>query len=37
MNNKQVLVYGVLRNVFVGQIHFKELIKFRKFIEIFKK
>ena len=41
MNNKPVLVYGVLgstndlRSVLVGQIHFKKLIKFRKFIEIF--
>ena len=41
MNNKQVLVYGVLestndlRNVFVVNIHFKKLVKFRKFINIF--
>ena len=41
MNNKQVLTNGVLestndlRSVFVGHIHFKKLIKFRKFIEIF--
>ena len=36
MSNKQVLVYGVLestnnlRSDFVGHIHFKKLIKFRK-------
>ena len=41
MRNKQVLVYGMLestkdlRNVFVGHIHFKKTMKFRKFIEIF--
>ena len=41
MSNKQILVYGVLestndlRSVFVGHIHFKKLMKFRKFIEIF--
>ena len=41
MNNKQVLVYGVLessndlRKVFVGYVHFKKLMKFRQFIEIF--
>ena len=41
MNNKQVLVYGLLestndlRSIFVGHIHFKKLMKFRKFIEIF--
>ena len=41
MSNKQVIVYGVsqttndLRSVFVGHIHFKKLMKFRKFIEIF--
>ena len=41
MNNKQVLVYGLLeskndlRNIFVEQIHFIKLMKFRKFIEIF--
>ena len=41
MSNKQVLVYGVLdstnylRSVFVGHIHFKKLIKFQKFTEIF--
>ena len=41
MNNKQVLVYGLLestndvRSIFVGHIHFKRLIKFRKFVEIF--
>ena len=41
MNNKQVLVYRVLestkdlRNVFVGHIHFKKLMKSQKFIEIF--
>ena len=41
MSNKQVLVYGVLestndlRSVFVGHIHFKKIMKFRKFIEIF--
>ena len=29
MNNKQVLVYGILES------HFKKLIKFQKFIEIF--
>ena len=41
MNNKQVLFYGViestndLRSIFVGHIHFKKLMKLRKFIEIF--
>ena len=41
MNNKQVLVYGLLelkndlRSIFVGQIHFKKLMKFRKYVEIF--
>ena len=41
MDNKQVLVDGVLettndlRSLFVGHIHFKKLMKFRKFIEIF--
>ena len=41
MNNKQVLIYGLLestndlRNVFVGHIHFEKLTNFRKFIEIF--
>ena len=41
MNNKQVIVYGLLestndlRSIFVGHIHFKKLMKFRKFIEIF--
>ena len=41
MSNKQVLVYGVLestnnlRSAFVGHIHFKKLMKFRKFIGIF--
>ena len=41
MNNKQVLVYGMLektndlRRIFVGHILFKKLMKFRKFIEIF--
>ena len=41
MSNKQVVVYGVLestsdlRGVFVGHIHFKKLMKFRKIIEIF--
>ena len=41
MNNKQVLVYGMLettndlRSIFVGHILFKKLMKFRKFIEIF--
>ena len=41
MNNKQVLVYGLLestndlRSIFVGHIHSKKLMKFRKFIEIF--
>ena len=41
MNNKQVLTNGVLestndlRSVFVGHIHFKKLMKFQKFIEIF--
>ena len=40
MSNK-VLVYGVLestnnfRSVFVGHIHFKKVMKFRKLIEIF--
>ena len=38
--NKQVLVYGSLvttnklRSIFVGHIHLKKLMKFRKFIEI---
>ena len=38
---EQVLAYGVLestndlRNLFVGNIHFKKLMKFRKFIKIF--
>ena len=42
MNNKQVLVYGALestndlRSVFVGHIYFKKLMKFQKFIEIFR-
>ena len=42
MNNKQVLVYGLLelkndlRSIFVGQIHFKKLMKFRKYVEIFR-
>ena len=41
MNNKQVRVYGVvestndLRSIFMGHIHFKKLMKFRKYIEIF--
>ena len=41
MSNKQVLVNWFLestndlRSVFVGHIHFKKLMKFRKFIEIF--
>ena len=41
MSNKQVLVYGVsestndLRSAFVRHIHFKKLMKLRKFIEIF--
>ena len=41
MNNKQVLGYGLLestndlRSIFVGHIHSKKLMKFRKFIEIF--
>ena len=41
MNNKQVLVYGLLElandlgSIFVGHIHFKKLMKFQKFIEIF--
>ena len=41
MNNKQVLVSVVLestndlRSIFVGHIHFKKLLKFRKFIKIF--
>ena len=41
MNNKQVFAYGLLlstndlRSIFVGHIHFKKLMKFRKFIEIF--
>ena len=41
MNNKQVIVDGVLestndlRSVFVGHNHFKKLMKFWKFIEIF--
>ena len=41
MNNKQVLVYGVLestndlRNFCMGRIHFKELLKYQKSIEIF--
>ena len=41
MNNKQVLVYGVLewtndlKSVFVRHIHFKKLMKFRKFINYF--
>ena len=41
MNNKQALVYGMLestndlRSVFVGYIHFKKLMKLRKFIAIF--
>ena len=41
MNNKQILVYVALeskndsRSIFVGRIHFKKLMKFRKFIEIF--
>ena len=41
IKNEQVLIYGVLEStndlssVFVGHIHFKKLLKFRKFIEIF--
>ena len=41
MSNKQVLVNGVLesindlRSVFVGHSHFKKVIKFGKFVEIF--
>ena len=41
MNNKQVRVYGVLestndlRSTLMGHIHFKKLMKFRKYIEIF--
>ena len=41
MSNKLVLVYGMLestndlKSVFVGHIHFKKLMKFQKFIEIF--
>ena len=41
MNNKQGLVYGLLastrglRSIFVGHIHLKKLMKFRKFTEIF--
>ena len=41
ISHKQVLVHRVLestndlRSVFVGNIHFKKLMKFRKFIEIF--
>ena len=41
MNNKQVIVYGVLkstnnlRSIYVRHIHFKKLMKFQKFIEIF--
>ena len=40
ISNKEVLDYGVLESindltVFVGHIHFKKLMKFRKFIEIF--
>ena len=41
MKNKQVLVYGLLQSIndlrsnFVGHIHFKKLMKFLKFIEIF--
>ena len=42
MNNKQVLVYGVLeprndlRNFSMGRIHFKKLLKYQKSIEIFR-
>ena len=38
MSNKQVLTYGLLeltndlRRIFEGQVHFKKLMKFRKFI-----
>ena len=41
MNNNQVFAYGLLlstndlRSIFVGHIHFKKLMKFRKFIEIY--
>ena len=41
MNNKQVLVYGVLEStndlisVSVGHIHFKKLMKFRQIIDYF--
>ena len=41
MNNKQVLVYGLLEptnyltGIFVGHIHFTKLMKLRKFIEAF--
>ena len=41
MSSKQVLVYGLLestndlRSIFVGHVHFKKLMRFRKFIEIF--
>ena len=41
INNKQVLAYGLLestndlRGIFAGHIHFKKLMKFRKFTEIF--
>ena len=41
MNNKQVLAYAVLeptndlRDTYVEHIHFKKLMKFQKFIEIF--
>ena len=41
-SNKQVLVYGLLdltndlKIIFVGHIHFEKLMKFRKFIEIFR-
>ena len=40
MNNKQVLIYGLLestndlRSIFVGQIHFKKLMKFQKYFTV---
>ena len=41
MNNKQILVYGLLesttdlRSIFVGHIHSKKLMKFRKNFKYF--
>ena len=41
MNNKQVIVYGLLectndlKSIFLGHIHFKKLMKFQKVIEMF--